>query len=150
MTESPHSDDYRIIWLIRRLFRAMGQAAEGYLQDLGVSAADRAVMEFIYPNEALSVPEIAGRYKVSRQHVQVTVNRLIDQSLLKTRENPRHKRSPLIVLTKRGRALFGTVREREREVIDELFSNIGAEDKRGALRTLEALYSKLTKENSHA
>ena len=40
----------------------MAQLADGYLQAHGVSAADRAVLEFLYPDAALSVPEIATRY----------------------------------------------------------------------------------------
>lgn len=148
MTDLPYSDGYQIIWLIRRLFRAMGQMAEGYLQELGVTAADRAVMEFIHPDRELTVPEIAGRYNVSRQHVQVTVNRLLDLKLISAKGNPRHKRSPLIVLTRRGRTLFGRIRAHEKELVDGLFSTIGADDRHIALRTLETLYSRLTQENS--
>ena len=52
-------------------------------------------MEFLYPKEALSVPDIARRYDVSRQHVQVTVNTLVERGLARGTVNPRHKRSPL-------------------------------------------------------
>ena len=90
------SDAYRITWLIRRLFRAMGQKANEHLSDRGLTAADRAVLEFLSAAEGLTVPEIAARYQVSRQHIQVTVNGLVGKGLLTTRENPQHKRSPLI------------------------------------------------------
>jgi DNA-binding MarR family transcriptional regulator len=149
MAQFRHSEEYRIVWLIRRVFRAMGQMAEGYLQELGISAADRAIMEFIYPEEKLSVPEIAGRYNVSRQHVQVTVNRLLEANLVTTAKNPRHKRSSLILLTKEGRSLFRSIREREREVIQALFSTVRSEDRHAALKTLEAMLTQLTKEKSH-
>ena len=66
MPNQEQSADYQIIWLIRRLFRALSQKSNESLQDLGVSVADRAVMEFLYPDESLSVPEIAERYHVSR------------------------------------------------------------------------------------
>ena len=71
----PTGNAYQIVWLIRRLFRALAQKSDDSLQDLGISVADRAVMEFLQPDQKLSVPEIAERYQVSRQHVQVTVNR---------------------------------------------------------------------------
>jgi DNA-binding MarR family transcriptional regulator len=128
----------------------MGRVAGDYLQDLGVSAADRAVMEFLYPDEKLSAPEIASRYSVSRQHVQVTVNSLAQKKLVVMEENPRHKRSSLIVLTTRGKALFRKIRERDRKVIDDLFSGIPAGDKRSTLRTLQAIYSQLDEQNSNA
>ena len=77
-----HDPQYEVTWLIRRLFRAMAQLADDYLRAHGLAAADRAVLEFLYPDEALSVPEIATRYQVSRQHIQVTVNTLLEDGFL--------------------------------------------------------------------
>ena len=83
------------------------QRSNDGLQELGVSAADRAVMEFLYPDEKLSVPEIAERYQVSRQHVQMTVNELLESGFLTKKVNPRHKRSQLIALTSKTIAILG-------------------------------------------
>jgi len=135
------STAYETTWLIRRLFRAMGQMADGYLRAFGVSAADRAIFEFLYPDAALSVPEIATRYQVTRQHVQVTVNTLLEDGFLETRPNPRHKRSPLIALTPVGRDLFARIRARETQLIDSLFAGIPAADIECTRRTLETVYS---------
>lgn len=150
MAQIEQGDDYQIVWLIRRLFRAMGQKSTESLQDLGISAADRAVMEFLHPDQSLSVPEIAERYQVSRQHVQVTVNKLLNEQLLATKDNPRHKRSPLIALTRKGKALFKRISERDKKAVQQLFSIIPAKDKRSTLKTLEALLAQLKKENVDA
>lgn len=136
-SESPQ---YQVIWLIRRLFRAMGQAADGYLKAHGLTAADRAVLEFLYPEEALSVPEIANRYQVSRQHVQVTVNALLEDGFLETRPNPRHKRSRLIALTHVGRELFTKIHTTEADLVDALFADIPPADIECTRHTLEAIY----------
>jgi DNA-binding MarR family transcriptional regulator len=136
-TKSPH---YEVTWLIRRLFRAMAQLADGYLQAHGLAAADRAVLEFLYPDEALSVPQIATRYQVSRQHIQVTVNALLEDGFLQSRPNPRHKRSPLFALTHVGRELFRKIREAESELLDALFADIPTADIECTRRTLEAMY----------
>lgn len=136
-SESPQ---YQVTWLIRRLFRTMAQMADGYLAAHGLSAADRAVLEFLYPEEALSVPEIASRYQVSRQHIQVTVNALLDDGFIETRPNPRHKRSPLIALTYVGRELFKKIRNIESEFVDALFVDIPTIDVECTRRTLEAIY----------
>lgn len=143
MAGSRDGDRYQIIWLVRRLFRALAQRAGENLEGLGVSVADRAVMEFLYPDAALSVPQIAERYQVSRQHVQVTVNSLLDKKLVLTRENPRHRRSPLIVLSARGRRLFGDIIGRDGEVVDLLFSRIPPEDVLTTRRTLQSLLDEL-------
>jgi DNA-binding MarR family transcriptional regulator len=138
---------YRVTWLVRRLFRAMGTAADRFLADSGLSAADRAVMEFLYPEHELSVPEIARRYDVSRQHVQVTVNRLLAAGLLKSRTNPRHRRSPLILLSRSGRDRFEEIRRGESVLIERLFEEVGERELRTTGQTLEKMYSSLTQGN---
>jgi DNA-binding MarR family transcriptional regulator len=136
-------DAYQIIWLTRRLFRALAQKSDESLQDLGISVADRAVMEFLHPDETLSVPEIAQRYQVSRQHVQVTVNSLSDAGLLLAKVNPRHKRSPLISLTDKGKRLFRTIKSRDTKIVKKLFSNVPAKDRRITRKTLATLLGEL-------
>lgn len=142
--EAKEDSGYRIVWLIRRLFRALGQTANEYLRALGISAADRAVLEFLYPAASLSVPEIAAKYQVSRQHVQVTVNGLLIAGLLMTRDNPRHKRSPLVALTDDGRKLFGRIRAREKEIVAGLFSEVPDKDRAATERTLNILLRQLS------
>ena len=145
------SPQYEVTWLIRRLFRALAQLADTYLQAHGLTAADRAVLEFLYPEAALSVPEIAARYQVSRQHIQVTVNTLLEDGFLETRPNPRHKRSPLFALTQVGRELFNKVRAAESELLDELFANIAPHDVECTHRTLRTLYFQNLKQgDTHA
>ena len=140
---SKTDDAYQIVWLVRRLFRALAHRSTDSLQDLGISAADRAVLEFLYPNEKLSVPEIAERYQVSRQHVQTTVNVLVNGKFVGKEVNPRHRRSPLLSLTARGRTLFKKIKVRDKDTIDYLFSSIPEKDRRVTHRTLEALLEKL-------
>jgi DNA-binding MarR family transcriptional regulator len=143
---------YQIVWLTRRLFRALAQKSDDSLQDLGISVAERAVMEFLHPDRALSVPEIAERYQVSRQHVQVTVNRLLDTRILATRVNPRHKRSPLIALTDKGKNMFRTIKTRDASAIKKLFSNVPEKDRRITHKTLETLLAELnssSRDNAH-
>ncbi len=139
-----NNDAYRVTWLVRRLFRAMAERADGYLGRAGLSAADRAVMEFLYPDAKLTVPAIAHRYQVSRQHVQATANRLLEAGLLRSHANPRHKRSPLLRLTTRGRDTFAAIRRDESELLDELFADVEIADVATTKRTLENLLNKLT------
>jgi DNA-binding MarR family transcriptional regulator len=134
---------YEITWLIRRVFRGMAAAAEQYLEDSGLSAADRAVMEFLYPSTQLSVPDIARRYQVSRQHVQVTVNNLLQRGLLRSVDNPKHKRSRLIRLSELGRESFAEIQRNEETVVRELFADIPEKALSATLHTLQSLHEKL-------
>lgn len=134
---------YEITWLIRRLFRAMAVLADEGLRAYGITAADRAVLEFLYPDETLSVPEIAVRYDVSRQHVQATVNRLRAKGLVEATQNPRHKRSPLIVLTRAGATLFAKVRSSDEGLVDQLFEGIPEANQKATRRTLRRLLDRM-------
>ena len=145
-----NSDAYKVTWLIRRLFRAMADAANVYLRDAGLTAADRAILEFLHPDATLTVPEIARRYQVSRQHVQVTINGLLDKGLVSSTVNPQHKRSALMQLTDAGRETFASIRATEARVIDELFSNVEIADVATTKRTLETLLGRLNQEKDNA
>ena len=143
MSNFRQTDAYQITWLTRRLFRAMADKADSYLKPLGVAAADRAVLEFLYPDQVLTVPEIAKRYNVSRQHVQVTVNPLLEAGLLGQRLNPAHKRSPHILLTAKGRRLFDRIRKQDQRAIEELFAGVPAKAQQQTRITLAKLLAKL-------
>ncbi|MCW8925956.1 MAG: MarR family transcriptional regulator [Xanthomonadales bacterium] len=139
MTSFTNSEAYQVIWHIRRLFRLLAARSDEHISDLGVTSADRAVLEFLYPEHAFTVPELAVRYRVTRQHVQVTVNRLLKRGLVEQRPNPRHLRSKLIRLTSRGRKLFETILGRDQEAVTALFGGLPAgcvETTHNTLRTL--------------
>jgi len=134
---------YEVTWLIRRTFRAMGSAAEDYLAGSGITAAERAVLEFLFPGQRYSVPDIARRYDVSRQHIQVTVNGLVERGLLRREDNPQHKRSPLIRLSRSGRETFAAIRREETAFIDAVFAGVDVGDLATTRRTLKRLFDNL-------
>lgn len=146
MTNKTADENYQVVWLIRRLFRALAQKAGENLDQHQLSVADRAVMEFLYPQEQLSVPEIAARYQVSRQHVQVTVNALSKKGLLESKPNPRHKRSVLMSLSKKGGELFARILAKDKQTVRKLFSAVPPEDRKTTRRTLETLLKELSRE----
>jgi len=134
---------YETTWLVRRLFRALAQHADDYLQEYGLSAADRAVMEFLHPDKELTVPAIAEQYDVSRQHVQVTVNRLLEKGVIGTVPNPRHKRSSLVLLTEAGREVFSGIRRQESSIVSDLFSAVSDSELETTHHTLGKLFRHL-------
>lgn len=146
MADFKDSDQYQITWLIRRIFRAMSQKADKYLESLGVSAADRAVMEFLYPHNRLSVPQIANKYLVTRQHVQATVNSLKIRGLVGMEENPRHARSRLVALSDRGHDLFAEIAVRDEAAIKEIFRDVSDGKCVRTRKTLARLLTNLTED----
>ena len=145
MSNAGKCESYEVIWLIRRLFRALSHKSNENLEKFGISVADRAVMEFLYPDKMLSVPEIAEQYKVSRQHIQMTVNSLLDAGFAATRDNPRHKRSPLIMLNPKGRELFAEILQKDEEIIEVLFSRISKSSIQVTQQTLQSLLNEVSR-----
>lgn len=143
------TDAEKVAWLIRRLFRALAATADSYLLAFGLTAAERAVLEFLEASDDLTVPRIARRYQVSRQHVQVTINGLLARGLVSVHDNPRHKRSPLYSLTEKGRSTFAGVRARESQFLNDLFRDIEIVDVATTRRTLATLLQKLAENKPH-
>lgn len=137
------SELYQVIWLVRRLFRGLSQKSSENLVEFDISVADRAVMEFLYPNNALSVPDIAERYKVSRQHIQATVNTLLKRGLVEVKANPNHKRSPFIMLNPKGRKLFCSIMKKDEALFEQLFSHISKSEIQVTKQTLQSILAKL-------
>lgn len=138
--------EYEVTWLIRRSFRAMAAAADRFLTEFRVSAAERAVMEFLHPDLLLTVPEIAQRYDVSRQHIQNTANSLLDKGLLRSSPNPKHKRSALLKLSDSGRQTFGRIRRDERQRIGHWFDAISDSELALTHAALQQLLQHIEKE----
>ena len=139
MIEPLENPAYDVVWLIRRLFRALSDLAERYLKEDGLTAANRAVLEFLYPDEKLSVPAIASQYRVSRQHIQVTANQLLARGLIRAVANPDHKRSPLLRLSISGRDTFAEIRRNESALVEKMFAELHQDDIEVARRVLRSL-----------
>jgi DNA-binding MarR family transcriptional regulator len=110
--------------------KALGDELHG---DLDVTTAMRAVMETLSDAGPMTVPQIAKLKGVTRQHIQLLADALVEGGLALVKENPAHRRSSLIALTDKGRRAFGKMRAREAPLIEELVwrvrgAGVGARD----------------------
>ena len=119
--------------------RALGDALH---QERGINASMRAVMESLKEAGPQTVPQIARAKEVSRQHIQVIVDSLIDAGLADLKSNPQHKRSHIVVLTQQGAATFKEMQQVEKAVLKRLAAGVSAAE-------LTAMSSALTAFNSH-
>jgi DNA-binding MarR family transcriptional regulator len=97
----------------RLLFHALKHWSETVHAELGMTSAMRPVLELILIGGPATVPDIARARGVSRQHVQQQVDALLERSLAARQDNPAHKRSSMIALTDKGRALIQNLRSDE-------------------------------------
>ena len=130
---------YGIIWLTRRLFQALAQVSNQNLAEHGITASHRAVMEFLYPEDRMTMSDVARKHNVTRQHIQVVANELLDMGLLESHINPASKRAPHLALSKKGCKLFEKIRKQEASVIEGIFYEISPRNVEITRKTLQAL-----------
>jgi DNA-binding MarR family transcriptional regulator len=134
-----------LIAAVTRLHQRL-QAIDGVLHArAGLPAAQRGVMESLGRRGDKTVSQLAGQRGVSRQHVQVIVNQLMDKGLVIAVDNPAHRRSPLIRLTDEGRVVFREMRQREKEFLATLELPLDALRLEQARQCLDAVDDELAR-----
>ncbi len=101
----------------RWLFHALKQWSETLHAELGTTAAMRGVLELILLGGPATVPDMARARGMSRQHIQQQVDALLERGFLERRDNPAHKRSSMIALSDKGRALIQNMRADELDAL---------------------------------
>ena len=138
-----HSAFVELVDETRGLFHRLRHTAEAIHHDAAISAGQRAILESLQREGALTVPAMARARPVSRQHVQTLVNELLDRGYVELADNPAHKRSRLVRLTAAGREVVRAIERRERRIIDRLEAPVSAEEMRAAASVLRTLRDSL-------
>lgn len=129
MTKDQHDQPaYLLIREIRSAFNDLKALSDVMNQDLGVTAAMRAVLEQLQINGPQTVPQIAGARNVSRQHIQLLTDALAQRGLIAYGNNPQHKRSKLVTLTGDGANLFGRIAARETDALKTVAAILNDDD----------------------
>jgi DNA-binding MarR family transcriptional regulator len=128
-----------LTWEVRRLFRELSQAADNALAPLGITAAERALLEFLAREAApTSLSEIARKRAVSRQHIHQTLARL-DPKWIVRADDPDDGRSVVLSLSAAGRAFWKRIRAVDRQLMARLDKQVDRADARAAAATLHRL-----------
>lgn len=93
------------------IFKLNGQmlgAGEALTRPAGITVAWWQVLGAVL-REPLTVAGIGRQMGITRQAVQRSANRLMDEGMLESTPNPAHKRSPLLSPTARGRAAIARI-----------------------------------------
>ncbi len=148
MKKSAPSVLYQLIWQTRRLFQRLRSTSEELLEGSGINASHRAVLEFLHLKQPQTVPGIANEKSVSRQHIQTVVNDLLGLGLIHSIENPAHKRSSLLQLTRRGKTLFESIQKKEALFLQKMEKQFSEKELISALNTLKSIDDYLASMNS--
>lgn len=133
----------KLIHEVRRSFWEMAALADHLVEDLGLTASSRAVLEFLSDNGPATVPAIALAKSVRRQSIQQLVDRLRSQSLVTLEDNPAHLRSKLVRLSSEGKRIFAIIRTREGKLLEEMVAPLDGDALRAAIKTLRQVRASL-------
>jgi DNA-binding MarR family transcriptional regulator len=94
-------------------------------------------------DKPLSAPQVAEAMGITRQGAQKQLNKLGEEGFLEQLPNPRHERSPLYALTKRGSQSISATMSLQKTWANGLSVGLSLQDLKNALQTLNAIYERL-------
>jgi len=123
------------------LWQRMRVVAEQAHPEGKVTTAMRGVMATLADGGPQTVPQLARVRPVSRQHIQMLVNRLLEEKLVEMTDNPAHRRSRLVQLTEKGKRSLSEMRQRQWELMAHLPVRTSKKELRAAAETLRSARS---------
>jgi DNA-binding MarR family transcriptional regulator len=133
--------------LVDEVLRTQGRllAATGELGSAeGLTGAQLLVLTAVVNAERPpTVPQIGRSLGHTRQSVQRLADALAGRGLVAAKQNPDHKRAPLLVPTEAGRAAHRRVHERSQSWISRVTEGIDPDELSRATETLRILRSRL-------
>ena len=110
----------RVVDGARSLFHELRAVAQELHGGSPLAGGRRGVLLNLLEDGDQTVPDLARRRPVSRQHIQVLVNQLLQEELVVRKRNPAHQRSKLVSLTAAGRRTITAMLEREKRLLRTL------------------------------
>jgi DNA-binding MarR family transcriptional regulator len=130
----------QLIYDVLRLQPRLIAAGDALTADLGLSSARWQILGTIRSRQQrLTVADIARIFGQSRQSVQRIANDMVRDGLIRSEDNPGHKRSPFLVLTDEGQRIGDEVEMRRIDWTSMLSDRIGGHDPQQAISVLVAL-----------
>lgn len=129
-----------IILKIFHLNGALNAVGDQITAEFGLTSARWKVMGAIAVSQTmLCVPDIAIKMGLSRQAVQRLVNEMNQSKLVMYTDNPNHRRSKYIELTKHGQHIYKQVEHIQRPWAKGLSQQLAPQNLSATLSTLEQL-----------
>lgn len=119
------------------LYFRMRNAAEDILGEGAQSSGRRSILKGLVKAGPQTVPQMARVRMVSRQHIQMLVNGLLEDGLVELVDNPAHKRSKLVQITPEGQEAAEATARREAQILPELSRGLSLQEIETATRVLK-------------
>ena len=121
------------------LFHTLTAAAEELHQQGNFTAGKRGVLRGLYRLGPQTVPQMARARPVSRQYIQMLTDQLEGEGLVEFMDNPSHKRSWLVHLTDKGKAMMEAMAAREARLLKEFPVPVSEQELHDATAVLRSM-----------
>lgn len=131
--------------LVFRLNGVLLHWGDALVEPLGLTSARWQMLGAIaLAGKPLTAPQVGQAMGVTRQGAQKQLNLLLELGLVASHPNPAHQRSPLYVLTPKGRQLYNQAVALWMERAAAMATRLPPTKVRGACTALEALLRHLS------
>jgi DNA-binding MarR family transcriptional regulator len=120
-------------------YRDFTAAADQVLAELGLGRAHHRALHFIGRNPGISVGELLGILRITKQSLARVLSALVEQGLVLQASGQTDRRQRLLHLTEAGRALERRLFEAQRERLLAAFREAGGPAVDGFRRVLRAI-----------
>ncbi len=124
---------------------SLKEAAQQIHGEGELSDPRRSILMSLHRFGPQTVPKMAREKKVSRQNIQKIVNVLLENKFVKFSDNPDHKRSRLIELTKKGHYLVETMNRNEAKTMSHVKLDVSDKNMLDAAKVLSSISEVLKK-----
>ena len=136
-------------WEIRRSFRDLASAADVELKPLGITAGDRAILEFLAREPGpISLSDLARKRSVSRQHIHQSLRRLPNPGWIEELARDGDQRQVLLRLSRSGRVFWKRVRGVDEGLFARLAPQFQPDELLAAMGLLRRLRGELSNGNT--
>ncbi|MFQ5764219.1 MAG: MarR family winged helix-turn-helix transcriptional regulator [Rhodospirillales bacterium] len=127
---------FDVVVQVTHAFYRMRAVGAGYGAATPWGGSSLGLLRSLHAKGPQTVPQLARARPVARQHMQKLANELAAEGLVEFIDNPAHKRSRLVRLTKAGEARFKEVSAQIEALIENLARDMDVGDLRTTARVL--------------
>ncbi len=135
-----------VLELLPNTFHRVGLSGDILHGPTGLGSGMRGLLLSLERNGPTSVSHLAAMRPVSRQFVQRLVDEMLIGGWVEALANPKHKRSPLIGLTQKGRASIVTMLSTEEPYLAALAEGLDEDDLAAAASVLRVICERISPE----
>jgi DNA-binding MarR family transcriptional regulator len=120
-------------------YRDFTAAADDILDEIALGRAHHRALHFISRNPGMTVGELLGILRITKQSLARVLNELVSKGLVKQSPGRQDRRQRLLTLTQEGQSLERRLFERQRELVARAYREAGGPAVEGFGRVMRAI-----------